>query len=128
RNRRDRATMLNVAVEQGWLVADIHQNSDGKFLNGARLNSLKAVADGKWHHFALLRDNLGNVTLYVDGQWQDGKADEGARGRLTTDLRALGRDLLRASPGFQGSIDEFCIFRRKLTDNEINKLAGKKGF
>jgi hypothetical protein len=128
---RGNMAMLNVAVEQGLLIAEIHQ--DGLMnLNAARLSSQLNVADGKWHHFALARDNNGNVTLYLDGLRQNFTADPAAKGPITTDLRALGCDLWARMFGvqrmtFQGSVDEFCIFHRNLTPEEISRLAGKKG-
>ena len=113
----------------GWLNAEIHRDGNNR-LNVAQLNSKVNIADGKWHHFALLRDGQGHVYLYVDGALRDSNPDPAAKGPITTTLRALGCDLYQRqfggfSPAFQGSIDEFCIFHRKLNDDEIDKLAGK---
>ncbi len=128
RNRRDAEVIIKLGIENGWLIADIHRDG-GDNLNAARVNSQNMVADGAWHHFALVRDNLGNVTLYLDGQWQGGTSDAVAKGRITTDLRALGNDLYLQQFGrglpFHGSVDEFCIFHRNLKPEEINQLAGK---
>lgn len=88
------------------------------------------VNDG-WHHVAVLRDDQGEVRVYVDG-WpkERGRADN-TSGKITTDLRALGceRYWLTGIPGgqpyFVGAIDEFAVFDRLLTPKEIADLAGQ---
>lgn len=87
------------------------------------------VNDGQWHHITLTRSGQF-VEVFYDGVSQ-GKDTHGAcRGKITTDLRAIGcerkfvqedeRRFGRA--GFKGMIDEVYMFSRALTGEEIQVL------
>jgi hypothetical protein len=90
------------------------------------------VKDGKWHHVALVRHPDGTVELFLDAVSQDRQKGEHSGGAITTDLRALGTDRFvvvarkQGPTGFAGSIDEFCVYNRDLTAEEIALLAGSK--
>jgi hypothetical protein len=127
RNSRDLGTIIQVSLRDGRLQALVCQDADGKFNRApAILLANDNADDGNWHHFALVRDVGGHVALYFDGV-QNGQLDwKEASGPITTDTRTLGCDLLNpGAQNFQGSIDEFCVFRRALAANEILRLAGK---
>lgn len=130
RNSNKPTTILNITIDRtGHLVAEVHQDRlQGKVV---KLTSNVVVADGEWHHFALTRDVPG-LALYVDGGQEKSQLEFGGMGPITTDLRAFGCDLFLQQVGnfegnnFQGTLDEMCVFHRKLSDDEIMQLAGKK--
>jgi hypothetical protein len=78
-------------------------------------------SDGQWHHFAVSRtfsDNHERIKLYIDGvdvcQTEIG---------LQTDLSDL--NTLKFGGGqFVGGVDEFAIFQRALSKEEIRKISG----
>lgn len=87
------------------------------------------AADGDWHHFALTRQAEGQLELLVDGQ-SYGKSNN--NGPIWSTVRLLG---FKPDPEsalgrleqqhLTGEIDEFCVFKRALTEQEVNALAGK---
>ena len=100
----------------------------------------------QWHHFALLRDEQGRVRLYIDGAMQGGYKGSGARGAIVAQLRRLGSDappptsdssrppsptggrpaeLVSHGSHFAGKLDEFALFLKALSDEEMAKLAGR---
>lgn len=92
----------------------------------------KPKLDGKWHHFALVRDSspTGEVlTLYLDGKWFPPRhyGEHHAAADLTRLARAYLGDAPDAKPGaaaLVGAIDEFCVFARALPGWEVRSLAG----
>jgi hypothetical protein len=128
RHSTNPSAILNIAVRNGRLTAEVHQ--DGQVGNAVRFTSNALVADGEWHHFALTREP-SSVNLYVDGVREGRSSEAGGLGPITTNLRAFGCDLVEQQVGFnvadyRGSLDEICIFNRALSDDEIKQLAGKK--
>jgi hypothetical protein len=86
------------------------------------------VADpAAWHHFALTRDGQGAVRLAVDGVGQPGdkfnKFDQYA-GPFEYESFRFATPLLDYV--FTVEVDEFCVFGRALTDDELAALAGRK--
>lgn len=78
------------------------------------------VSDGTWHHIVGIR-NGDNVTIYVDGDWEDTES-QGTMG--STDVTD---DLLMGyyngwGDYFNGTIDNVRIWDRALTEEEIESL------
>ena len=127
RNSRDLGTIIQLSLQGGRLQSLVCQDGNRQVNRApATLQANDIASDGDWHHFALVRDADRNVALYFDGaqhgplNWKD------ASGPITTDTRTLGCDLLNPRPqNVQGSMDEFCVFRRALAEDEIRRLAGK---
>lgn len=127
RRRTDEGPVIDITVEQGNLCATVR--CDGPDLNRVHKLTGTRVADGTWHHLALTRDSAGKIELFLDAQSQGQAA--GADGPITTDLNAFGQErywvLLKSGPGspfFTGLLDEFCLFDRVLTPDELRSLAG----
>jgi hypothetical protein len=88
---------------------------------------------GEWHHIALTRDASGTTELFQDGRSVVRTQGQESSGAITTNVRALGVEphVLREnakSPetGFlRGCVDEFCVFGRALTADEVARLAGR---
>ena len=86
------------------------------------------VLSGRWHHVAVTIDP-GNTThtLYLDGkvvaQNTEARYTPSDLGQTTQNW--LGKSQFSADPYFRGSLDEFYIFNRVLSENEILYLAGK---
>ncbi len=86
-----------------------------------------ALAAG-WHHLAVTIDPTNTThTLYIDGK----AAAQNAEARYTpsdlgqTTQNWLGLSQYAADPFFVGSLDEFCIYDRVLTESEVRFLAGR---
>jgi hypothetical protein len=86
------------------------------------------VLPSRWHHVAVTIDP-GNTThtLYLDGKLvaQNTEARYTPSDLGQTTQNWIGRSQFSADPYFMGSIDEFYIFDRVLSENEILYLAGK---
>lgn len=79
------------------------------------------VEPNSWHHLAAVYDN-GNIKIYMDGQ----KLAEGTTHspmRASTQPLYIGHRYAAENNGrVKGSIDEFRIYDRALSDNEVNTL------
>jgi hypothetical protein len=129
RHRTDESPVLDVTLKGGQVVVTLRY--DGNVLGTVHKLVGGKIDDGTWHHVIVLRDAVGQLQLYVDGAGVQNTAT--ARGSLTTNLRALGREQRwmihnpdRGDPNYEGCMDEFCVFKRVLTMDEIRKLAGRE--
>jgi len=121
--------VIEIFVKAGNLHGWVRDDTSG--FGGARVAG-GLVKDGNWRHVALVRHPDGTVELFLDAAFQAKDKGENSGGAITTDLRALGSErfvVQSKKPGptyFAGSIDEFCVFNRALTPEEIAVLAGGK--
>jgi hypothetical protein len=117
--------------ESGALDALVREDAAEQGLPARLAGGL--VNDRQWHHFALTRNAAGRVELFLDGVSQGQAAAANSGGSITTDLRDLGcerywvmhRQSKFGLPYFAGAVDEFCVFKRNLSQAEIDHLAGK---
>ena len=95
---------------------------------GASITSAQAFDDGAWHHAAIVLDGVGK-RLYVDGlligsdQTQDPDT-------INVELVSIGQDWDASGGGtnsdfFDGLIDQFRLFNRALTQEEVSTLANE---
>ena len=110
--------------------------SSGQFLQGTQFE----VADGAFHHLALVRDMAAQeMRLYVDGRLDNSaplsleaqgaiKDDDGEPDPLLIGAVFVGGTTTKTN-FFTGRIDEVDVFNRALTVNEIQNLVdlGKVG-
>lgn len=110
----------------------IELNSDGKIsathntstLRTATLTSSSVVNDNLWHHYAMVK-TTDSVSLYVDGKREDVRALTGSLNSAIQYLVDLGSPTtIRQS--FKGSMDEFSMWRRALTETEIKDISTKQ--
>ncbi len=81
------------------------------------------VTGAAWTHLALTRNKKGEFRWFVDGEGRDvAGADQGT---FRFPELALGVET-RGGNNFAVDFDEFCIFDRALTDDELAALAGRK--
>lgn len=76
------------------------------------------VADGKWHHVALVYDGAGTVRSYVDGQLDLTFSRQYQTSK--TGSAFVGSFIEGAS--MTGAIDEFIVLDRPLEESEIRKI------
>jgi hypothetical protein len=127
RNSKDGGAVIDITLDGGKLDGLVR--ADGKELGQHAQVTGRSIDDGKWHHFALTRDTGRTIELFIDGESQGKATGADAGGAITTDLRTLGseRYWVRVgfpNPQFVGAVDEFCVFDRALTSEQIRKLAG----
>jgi len=93
-----------------------------------QINSTSALPTGVWKHVAVtLSGNTGR--LYIDGVLA------GTNSNMTikpsnlpaTNLNYIGRSMYSNDPYLDGQVDDFRIYSRALSSNEIADLAGTSG-
>jgi len=103
------------------------------FVRGGRLcfdigwvgvvQSQKTVADGRWHHVAVVSDHAtGRKRLFIDGEAAGQKklASEDDPDHVVR----IGYTATNFVPPFRGQIDDARVYSRALGAEEIRKLAG----
>jgi ferric-dicitrate binding protein FerR (iron transport regulator) len=124
----------------GWLArVRPFYNGKGAFLRVACAGNWSIgtadVADGQWHHIAIVDSGRVNssefpdVQLYVDGNedphsWSDKGAGSSSRSRGTTkgSLFVLGRPFPEVNQQLHGTIDELFVFEHALDQNAVRRL------
>jgi hypothetical protein len=88
-------------------------------------NDTSAQDDGEWHHWVVYSDtnNLNNCKLYVDGVLQT-VSFINSSGSLSsyTESLTIGSDQASGGNSFEGKIDEFAVYDRELTQDEITRM------
>jgi VCBS repeat-containing protein len=109
-------------------VAFILIDSDGK--NGGNLTGSDNLADGEWHHVAIVRDGANNQhRLYVDGEQDAGATVDVTPGTYTGNFAstsdALNIGWLNYPPSgccyFNGALDEVALFNKALAESDIKQ-------
>ena len=112
---------------QAWFRTEPGDNRIRCLINDGTGNPSLVVAtsashnDGAWHHMAVVRDAENKLmSVYIDGELI--QSSEGEVGSLTS-TRAMGiqlgqRGLDGANP-LIGSLDEFRLWKKALTDTEV---------
>lgn len=123
-NRRNKTSGFNVYTWRGRPGIQLNGESHTapSFLN---------ISDGEWHFVAITINTTGGIgKFYVDGDHRStfnftrlGRSFDGPRVLLGKRLR------LRGNEPLTGSLDEFEVFNRQLTDAEIKGIyeAGSSG-
>jgi len=129
RNPKNFAPAIQVKVSGGALCGVVR--ADGSEFGEARVG-LAQVADGRWHHFAVMRHPGGTIETFLDGRSLDKRQGGNTIGPITTMVRAVGCERSwflsqqAASAYCSCAVDELCVFDRALTTQEIGQLMGKK--
>jgi len=131
-NTGDHLAIFNArATDQTWLVHPEFR-SDGVFrwllraAGGVTIFDIKAgqwTAD-QWYHFAGVYSSADNLAiLYINGEKIADKQTEG-NAKIASDWgmgARVGRNIDDARP-FAGLMDDFCIFKKALTQSEIQAI------
>jgi hypothetical protein len=91
-----------------------------------RLHGETDLRDGEWHHIALVRDTeAGQFYAYIDGIPEVLTAHTSVGSDLDfSTAQRIGADYSNGfSPYFNGEIDEFRVYERVLTPEEVTSLA-----
>lgn len=105
-----------------YLAIGIVTNKLGFWINNSSANWMSGatdVNDNQWHHVVAMRRN-GEKIIYLDGNIDASTTASGAN--------AVGTDVLRigfrtgATQYFQGTMDDFRIYNKGLTDAEVKAL------
>lgn len=88
-------------------------------------NDTSAQEDGKWHYWVVYSDpnDITNSKLYVDGVLQtvSSTTSSGSFEPYTQSL-TIGSDRQVGGNSFEGKIDEFAVYDRELTQDEITRM------
>lgn len=118
----------------GWSLGidegDVFLETNGHKLKKGGLN----LADGQWHHLALVVDRLTNTTLLIDGESR-GFLSSDLLGAFSGDTFWFGRrgwkenGVQQSDQYFEGQLDEIRIWStarrlREISFNRYNKLKG----
>ncbi|MFP4661704.1 MAG: immunoglobulin domain-containing protein [Halanaerobiales bacterium] len=82
--------------------------------------NLESIHDTEWHHYTLVYDGL-NACFYVDGQAAGNSVLHSGTVGINNRKIYIGRDPWGES--FDGQIDDFRIYKRALSEEEIMELA-----
>jgi hypothetical protein len=88
------------------------------------IDSNDVITWGVWYHLAMTRDSAGNFKAYVNG------VQQGVTRYYPYDLSGVGRKFWvgrYSSSYFQGLIDEVRVYRRALSQAEIQRLMNVRG-
>jgi hypothetical protein len=105
--------------------------SSGSYLNWPLPYS---VADGQWHHVALVRDDDGGpdkVSLYLDGELVSSKNSTLSPLSIAPNGLLIGQDQdtvgggFQSSQAFKGTLDEVRLYASALDAAEIEELAAE---
>lgn len=106
--------------DQNELLLYFNSSTELAFGSGATTWTIADIADGAYHHFALVRDaGADQMELFVDG------VSAGTRSVVldTLDINleklAIGRDLDSVQPALNGTLDDLSIWHRALTGEQI---------
>jgi hypothetical protein len=112
-----------IFLEHGLLCAGDFRD---RFRHWSRVNTTTTIRDGKWHHVVLTIDGR-QLTMYVDGARVPARPYTAPVEPSVTDepirLGKLRSTIWDPMPGLKGAIDDFALFDRALTEEEIRKLA-----
>jgi len=80
--------------------------------------------DGEWHHWVLYADTntITNSQLYCDGVLQNKSISNAGTATAYTESLTIGGDKATSGNYFEGQIDEFAVFDRELTQDEITRM------
>ncbi len=101
---------------------ELHSNGQMRlWWNNGEINTYGTtdLRDNTWHHVAWLRDKTaGAVSMYIDGQ------PEATLGNIGTDIdfvtpHRIGGDNRADPPSFHGLMDDFQVYSRALSQDEI---------
>jgi hypothetical protein len=113
---------------QKWIIRTSETGSLRAEVANGYIYGTTTVADGQWHHIAVVLQNDGtpdiaDVVLYVDGV-AESSVVYSSRAIDTTDIQdvSLGVFTLDGTRFFQGLMDEVRIYSRALADSEILAL------
>jgi hypothetical protein len=83
-----------------------------------------AQDDGEWHHWVVYLDtnNINNCKLYVDGVLQATSSVNTGSINAYTESLTIGSERQVGGNSFLGSMDEFAVFDRELTQAEITRM------
>ena len=80
--------------------------------------------DGEWHHWVVYSDtnDITNSKLYVDGVLQTVASTTSSGSASYTESLTIAADRATGGNHFEGNIDEFAVFDRELTQDEITRM------
>ncbi|MCX6928735.1 MAG: LamG domain-containing protein, partial [Verrucomicrobia bacterium] len=127
---------LNVTSAVGGLLLDdpFEPPGDGPGLNWVaaiangvvnQIQSAHAIADSRWHQIALTYDQSasGSSALFIDGVQDSSQTNAAAWSWTARQEIELGRSHNTYWRAYDGLLDDFRIYNRKLTASEITQAA-----
>jgi hypothetical protein len=92
------------------------------YYSGSLRYTTPALPTGEWVHFLVTNDGAGNtVSYYQNGAYVGGGASGGAISSSTSPS-SIGYDVERSNYPFKGNIDEFAIWNRSLSAQEVHDI------
>ena len=92
-------------------------NTDGDTISLDFKGAFDTINKDEWYHFAVTLDDSKKFRLYINGVYQSSYTVSNAN--LTISVIGKGRDNI---DWFNGSIDEFSLWNRTLTTDEITNI------
>ncbi len=102
----------------------VWQVTDDGFASHDTYTGLSDVYDATWHHFAVGRDGA-NWKMYIDGVLTNTGAVTNAAASIDPDKLRLGGYIVNSTHFLLGSIDQFAVWKRALSQDEISFLYNR---
>jgi hypothetical protein len=119
-------TMI-LSLSDGAISAQVWTNPGGALWN--TVNSSVSAKSGEWYHVAATwKEESGKITIYVNGEEKNSAVAAGAVSFKAGRQLAIGGNDQITYPGtnlFDGIIDEFRIYNRALSKDEIRGMMSK---
>lgn len=112
----------------GKIVVVKYEGKGSSCNNAFSLIGNKLINDNEWHHVVFQRLGNDRIELYVDAQLQ-GEVEDASRCNFSNNNNLLlglrSRGVPNVSRRYSGGIDNFRIYNRPLTTDEIDKIFSK---
>lgn len=121
---------LQTGTGSTWHSSSLETETDGRltfyFWNGTAytITTTGTYKDGNWHH-VVASIGLGGTQLWVDGTLAAQNTSITSSGSYTGYWR-LGHNR-RANAYFNGTLDNFAVYKGQLSSSEVASLAGEAG-
>lgn len=113
-----RLAMSNDLVIESWISTDSAQNR-----SQGRLVAPNAIKNGEMQFFAATINPAGEMKLYIDGKLVASRPDGQAIKNVGRGRNFIGHSsYCYLDPDFKGLMDEFWLYNRVLTEEELKKL------
>ncbi|MCE9562661.1 MAG: hypothetical protein K8U57_11500 [Planctomycetes bacterium] len=117
-------TSMWFGVDRQSLIGSVSQSPKGNAVNGRVYNYLKPKVDdwAEWNHIVVLRNEKNVIQLVVNGELvADPKPQVSSMAITCKNVLLMSTNIGESTYDF----DEFCMFNRELTSDEIKSLAGR---
>jgi hypothetical protein len=120
---------FKISLKSNGRITCSMKDDDGTTANDLDSGGSTTNDDGLWHHFAASFNRDGSRHFYIDGELDRSKGISGLDKTIDVDLPwhlMNNNQVTVGNNGFLGSMKNFAVWHRVLTQNEIQNIRYKK--